>query len=330
MLGFTVWPSSSGEAFVKICISHLSALEYYCAPRISREAYVERRKRLADAARTSRLAGFGAVTKREAQQLLPGLGVFEQPYHVLREKQGVKRDGLSRHEAGGHLPPSSLVRISKGFLVASPELVFVQVASYLDEIRLVKVGYELTATYGYVASADDELEALYDVLPLSDTSRIEEMLQGMAGSRFIRAARSALRFVAPRSASPMETTLAMLLSLPPRLGGLGFEVPHMNEEVQVSGERRRIDLYWPDRRVGVEYMGKEFHGEDKAEHDDRRQNLIQANGMLLLNVRYSDVVDLKQFQRFAAQLGRALGRRVRIRDRRFVAAHERLRRLLLG
>ncbi len=315
---------------MKICISHLSALEYYCAPRISREAYVERRERLVDAARTSRLAGFGAVTKREAQQLLPGLGVYEQPYHVLRDGKGSRHNNIVRHTAGRDIPASALVRVSKGFLVSSPELVFIQMAGMLDEVRLIKAGYELSATYGFVSDSEDCLEAVYDLPPLTDVIKMGDMLVKTPRRLHISEARSALRYVSAGSASPMETALAMLLCLPTRLGGMGFEVPRMNEEVDVGGETRRIDLFWPGQRVGIEYMGREFHTAADVGKDDRRKNVIQAGGMVLLNARYEDVAAPETFARLAQQLGNLLGRRVRIRNTRYKAANERLRHMLLG
>ena len=63
------------------------------------------------------------------------------------------------------------------------------------------------------------------------------------------------------SASPRESTLAELVTLPCLRGGSGIKHPLMNAVVPIPERSRwvtgrshlRCDLIWPDERVAVEY-----------------------------------------------------------------------------
>ena len=104
-----------------------------------------------------------------------------------------------------------------------------------------------------------------------------------AGSRGVRMLRRALEHVEPKSESPMETRLRMLIVL------AGLPRP----EAQVTIRDRflrplgRPDLYYPQLRLGLEYDGT-IH-RDQLENDNRRQNRLVDAGIRLLRFTAGDV-----------------------------------------
>jgi len=87
----------------------------------------------------------------------------------------------------------------------------------------------------------------------------------------------------PKSESPMETRLRMLLVL----AGL----PRPEAQVSIHDRNGRFlgrpDLYYPERRLGLEYDGG-VHRESLAE-DNRRQNRLLEEGVRLLRFTAGDL-----------------------------------------
>ena len=96
----------------------------------------------------------------------------------------------------------------------------------------------------------------------------------------------------PRPGSPAEMRLLRLLER------WGFPTPERQIEVRDGRGRLigRVDLGWPDLKVGFEYDGAEFHGPRQSEHDARRQGSIEALGWRLERVRKEDVRPAKELR----------------------------------
>lgn len=115
--------------------------------------------------------------------------------------------------------------------------------------------------------------------------------------RFHRLAslRRAMDFVEPKTESPMESRLRMVLVL----GGL----PRPQAQVSIHDRWGRFigrpDLYYEEARLGIEYDGG-THRDSMAE-DNRRQNKLVNEGIRLLRFTASDV--LGNPQGVVAQVG---------------------------
>lgn len=120
-------------------------------------------------------------------------------------------------------------------------------------------------------------------LRLTTTTALAQWAARSSGSQGVRQLRKALEFVEPASESPMETRLRMLLVL----GGLPR--PEVQVTIRDSWHRAvgRLDLYYKDRRLGLEYDGGQ-HREMLAE-DNRRQNRLLEAGVRLLRFTAGDV-----------------------------------------
>jgi very-short-patch-repair endonuclease len=116
------------------------------------------------------------------------------------------------------------------------------------------------------------------------------------GAKGIKRLRRAVRHVDPRSESPMETRLRMEL-IRGRL-----PCPCVQAELCDAGGRLigRADLYYPDRRLVIEYDGDNHRNRLAA--DLQRQNALVNAGYHLL--RFT-VVDLRAPASVVAQVRRA-------------------------
>ena len=106
-------------------------------------------------------------------------------------------------------------------------------------------------------------------------------LHGRRGvARFTRA----IALANPAAESPMESRLRMLLIL------AGLPAPHVQVSIRDPHNNfaGRVDLYYPDHRLAIEYDGASHR--DSLVADDRRQNRLQNAGVRLLRFTASDVL----------------------------------------
>lgn len=185
--------------------------------------------------------------------------------HISVEHAGERRPrrGIVSHVA----PPGARVRTRGGVRVSPPLQMFVELASMLALVDLVVVGDAMVRVLG--VSAED-LRRHCDE----------------AAAPGARAARRAAVYVRHDVESPMETRLRMLLVL------AGLPEPDVQHVVAVAGggPRYRLDLAYPDARVGVEYDGRQ-HAEDTRQwnHDLRRREALDDAGWKLLVVTAQDL-----------------------------------------
>lgn len=121
-----------------------------------------------------------------------------------------------------------------------------------------------------------------------------ESLAAMADSAGHNTAASRARVVADvafdGSASPMETALALLLTLPVEYGGFGLPRPRLNASIDVSAHRGTLadvdqlspDFLWLDHGVALEYDSSEFHA---GVGRDARRDAVRANILTSLGYR---------------------------------------------
>src|SRR5438067_6192690 len=119
---------------------------------------------------------------------------------------------------------------------------------------------------------------------LVDRDRFEAWARARVRGPGAAKVRRVLEHSEPKSESPMETRLRMLLVL----AGL----PRPAAQVSLQDARGRFlgrpDLYYPGARLGIEYDGA-THRESLAA-DDRRQNRLLGEGIQLLRFTAGDVL----------------------------------------
>lgn len=233
------------------------------------------------------------------------------------------------------LPKGSFVRMGDGVFLGTPALTFVQLAERAPFARLVELGFELCGTYRLDYR---QTQGFSFGEPLLSVGVLRRRVRSLKGARGSDKALRALAYVRDRSASPMETKLAMLLCLPRRLGGYGLPQPQMNYRIDI-GERSRkaaakgyyvCDLFWPEARVAVEYDSDLFHtGSEHIANDAGRRNALLAQGVTVVTLTRRQVLNKRELDRAAALLAKALGKRQRAGQCDWTSQQLRLRAELL-
>ena len=314
-------------------------------------------------------------TKLPGIEGLRQLGSLELsvPVDVSVSTSGARR--LSRmirsHVIGESLPEGSIVSLRNNLYVSSPELCFLQMASRMSLIKLVELGFELCGNYSLPgqgtqydsasrATATDPVttamatttpttadtpvavgneQGFYGRLPLTNVKRLTAFLASMPGAYGVNTACKAVQFIAENSASPMETILTMLLTLPYRHGGYGLPMPLLNATVKPARSARQnvnqetfiCDLLWQKHNLAAEYDSDTYHtGSVRIARDSRRRNSLTSIGVTVITVTNQNVQYRAEFARVARQLASKMGKQLRTeRNPNFTEAQIELRRLLL-
>ena len=291
---------------MSICLCDISALEVI---RSSGKLLPE----LLERPRTSRLDDCVVPGATELEDLLAGLGLRSRPVHLL-VPDGTsthRRDGVVRHRRSVGLPRGALISLSPDVLAAGPELALCQLAARDDSdfVDVAQAAYELCGTYLLDQDPDSWKGFVNNDVSATTVRRIESMTRSLKGSPGVSKLRSMLPYTLDSSRSPMETALAMLFVLPQRLGGLGLKGAVMNHSA--VGTERKIDLAFPNLKVGLEYKGKLYHTIEQSGRDDRRQNELASRGWTILNVWHEDLVEDALYSRLESSALGALGYRFR-------------------
>ena len=189
---------------MSVFVSHISALQVWSSLKEGTAALaLHADPRKTPCWRTGRPLPQGKVALRDIQSIGREIANLAFPLHVLVPDAAYRsRSELATcHVSSSTYPRGSFVRLAEGVLVSSPELCFVQMATKLPPIALVRLGFELCGTYGIptVARADYGFER-----PFTTVARLGRFIEAAGDMPGTVKARKALRFIASGSASPME------------------------------------------------------------------------------------------------------------------------------
>lgn len=249
---------------------------------------------------------------------LETLGVRTRPVHLVVPSPSLRlRSGKAMTRVWRDpLSPGSFVRIRNGLFACSPELVFLQLAGDLDIIETIRLGYELCGLYSLRADSPQGFENRE--VPLTTPGALNRFVDSSVGGRGRRAAQQALRHVLERSRSPMETAEAMLLSLPPRLGGKGCPTPELNHRIRLTGLARQVagrdyvecDVYWKEG-IAVEYDSNEFHStSERRTLDATKRTALEHLGISVFTMTFDQIGSVNGFDAITQAIARAGGWRL--------------------
>lgn len=161
----------------------------------------------------------------------------------------------------------------EGVALTTPTRTWLDLARVLRVEQLVVAGDYLIHWRAPLAAAED----LADVVARS-TNR-----------RGIRRLREAVELLEPRSESPRETELRLVLI---RAGIQGLV---SNPEVTTTGGfRYRLDLALPQLKIAIEYQGGHHFSADQAERDMTRRSRLAADGWIVIEVHRRDLTDPRE------------------------------------
>lgn len=118
---------------------------------------------------------------------------------------------------------------------------------------------------------------------LVDLPVLQAFLTARAGTNGVVRARRAISLAEPRSESPMETRLRLLLELS------GLPRPQAQVDLFSPSGRfvARVDLFYPSPGLAIEYDGENHR--DRLVEDNRRQNRLLQIGVQLLRYTAPDL-----------------------------------------
>jgi len=222
--------------------------------------------------------------------------------------------------------PHGAIKTIYGNKVASPELVFLELACQLSIHRLILLGLQLCSHKP--GSPSDAI---------TTKQKLERFLAKTAWHRGYRKAIRAVKYIENGSASIMESLAYMILCLPYALGGYGLNGAVFNYEIKLSNDafvrlkqdRCFIDLYYKQARLGVEYDSFTHHSSPSEQGKDvMRSAVLKRQGIDTLHLSTIQLFDRNACKDFAYNLASRLGKRIHIRTKKFDEMHTQMRALL--
>jgi len=181
----------------------------------------------------------------------------------------IGRDIPVRARAGVRLRRATLLEsdviMRRGFRTTSPMRTVCDLGSRADRVESV-VAVDMALRGGLV-----------------DLPTLERHVERHPGQKGIKRLRSAVRLADPRTESPMETRLRI------QLVRARLPRPYVQVELHDAAGKfiGRVDLYYPDRRLAIEYDGENH--KERLVSDLRRQNALVNAGYHLLRFTVADL-----------------------------------------
>lgn len=287
--------------------------------------------------------------------------IFGYPTHTLIQSRSehFSSDQKKMHLWTGELPLGALVEIPGVGTITSPLMTLFTMATAFGKVELALAMYEFCGEFSIYEPSDEE-EASCSTSPLGAWDRVidaagrptslwmrpflislDELLpfaQSLKGRRGYRTFLDAAKMVLGVCRSPFEVQAAMLLGLPRKLGGYGFDL-RTNEQLNLTRQARRIaqrgycvaDLYVASKdgtcAVDVECQGAAVHSSlGAAAPDADRTTALEAMGVDVVLLSYAQIADPMRLATVAGLMAAKLGEALRPKTARMVMAESDLRR----
>lgn len=303
---------------MSLILSHTSALELYRSPYVLQTLpwiTVDPRSSRIKQFRTAHPSKCKAPSSFDIKCAQKQLPFLSRPLNAIVNSPEKRRvlDDLVCHS---NTTLGTVLPIGQDFFVVRPETLFVEAATFLSFIDLLQLGFELCGTY----------TASIQRPSFTNRIKIEKELASSSekGNRGVKACRKALRFLIEKSASPRETALALLLSLPRTEGGYGLPKPQLNYHIHIPKTlQHRIkqrslycDLFWPDANLAVEYDSDAFHAyTQKIALDSSRRDILSYLGIEVISVTNYQISNIRELDQIAHTVAKKLGTTIRSEHR---------------
>jgi hypothetical protein len=244
---------------------------------------------------------------------------------VTKPNARLRNNGKKVHSCELALPAGAIVS-RNGRMVASPELMFMELACKLSIHRLILLGLQL-------CSHPPGLP----FLAITTKQKLNTFLSKTAGHRGHRKSIQAVKYLENGSASIMESIAFMILTLPHSLGGYGLRGAVFNYEISLNSEARMrlgqnrcfTDIYYRHAKLAVEYESFAFHNSPLEQGKDLiRSAVLERQGIGLMRLSTIQLYNTEACRDFAYNLAARLKTRIRIYSKKFDEMHSLLRDLL--
>lgn len=246
-------------------------------------------------------------------------------FTVTKNSERFQTKGCIIHLCETRLPRGAVVN-RDGEMVASPELMFLQLAPKLNIHTLILLGLQLCShPVGKSFNA------------ITTKKELETFAIKASGHHGRLKALQAIKYIEDGSASIMESVAYMILTLPHALGGYGIKGATFNFEItlkeqtgkRLGQQRCFVDLYYKSAKLAVEYDSFTFHNSPSEQGQDAiRSVILNRHGIEVMHLNTIQLYDQNACTDFATQLAHSLGKRIQIRSGKFDEMNTLLRALL--
>lgn len=220
--------------------------------------------------------------------------------------------------------PKGAIRVCKGKAIASPELLFLDLAEHLSFHQHVLLGMQLCASSPSGGKS------------LTTKRKLMRFLSACERHKGVKQALTAATYICDNSWSIMESLLFMMLSLPHKYGGYGFGGVELNCVISLSKQPQwqktntvYADLLWRREKLVVEYDSYEYHNSKNVwVRDARKATALECDGYKALSVNTTQIYSDYALSETAQVIAGCLNKRMRMRAPQFAEQKMKLRSLL--
>lgn len=214
---------------------------------------------------------------------------------------------------------------NRTYCLIPPEYLFLQMAETMNFLDLLLLGFELCGTYfsgqGIDAFANTSIASPRHK-PFTRANKITRFLDSDVASQTngITQATQASKFLLDNSYSPRESALALMLTLPRRLGGYALPRPLLNQRINIPrsssqlirNDHFKCDLLWPKEGLAIEYDSDLHHvGAQKIAKDASRRDALALLGIQVITVTNKQFASMNEMDKVAHAVAKTLGIRQR-------------------
>ncbi|MBP3884672.1 MAG: hypothetical protein J6D54_07025 [Olsenella sp.] len=207
-----------------------------------------------------------------------------------------------------------------------------RIESYEAFLRLLSLGSELCGSYARDPKSPHEGKIVYRIPQATTVSEISRYLARCKGNRGLSLAKKATQYLVDGIRSPLECEFYFALTLPPRLGGIGFPLPLVNKPLELEERTSDIttvksnrfartqnephgstsfshydeitpDMHWPlpEQGLVIEVDGYFYHSDREAFVNDRfRDQDYKSCGYQVLRITYENMADVGTLEKTLA------------------------------
>lgn len=237
--------------------------------------------------------------------------------------------------SGAKFPFGSFVKFKNNIYISSPELLFFQLASVLNETKLFLLGLEFCGKYSI--SKDSPNGFVTNINPLTTPEKINNYLKLLSKENkylpYMSIAKKVAKELKSNSASPQESRLFIKLCLPRKYGSYGARGFVFNKQIKLSQRSYDIlgqttikpDLVNGTTKVAIEYDSSAFHDNaDQNTKDKLRWDAMHNDGWKLFNFIPAQMKDVYKFDAMAKSILLANKQDCRIKTNNFISKRKKL------
>ena len=239
------------------------------------------------------------------------------PLHVMVPNASSRHKGndIVSHVIPKGLPKDSFVQLTNSLYIITPECCFLMAAASLSVPELVVLANDLCAIYRL-----DPLSVTGQSSrkPITDLNKLIKYVISAGKVRGLDKARTALKYAADNSNSPMESRLAAIFSLPLMYGGFGLPKPELNYNVNLSPGASAYmerdccccDMVWLRQRIAGEYDSNLAHlTPEQHYYDKKRTTALSLSGYKTVSITAKNLSSYSEIENLCVNMRRVLGLR---------------------